>query len=77
MINSCIKELNLYGYKWNDYKEYICNSFIKVNGARLSNEPIEGINSIVKALKKIYCGYRNPQRFYNRVILIVNKKRAE
>lgn len=77
MINSSIKELNLCGHTWNHYKEYICNSFIKVNGNRLSNGPIEGINSRVKTLKKIYCGYRNPQRFYNRVILIVNKKRAE
>lgn len=77
MINSTIKELNLCGYTWNHYKEYICNSFIKYNGKRLNNGPIEGINSRVKTLKKVYCGYRNPQRFYNRVILIVNKKRAE
>lgn len=77
MINSSIKELNICGYTWNHYKEYICNSFIKINGNRLSNGPIEGINSRVKTLKKIYCGYRNPQRFYNRIILIVNKKRAE
>ncbi len=74
MINSISDELKQCGYTWLNYHEYITNSFIKFNGVRLSNGPIEGINSRVKTLKKIYCGYRDKQRFYNRIILIINKK---
>ncbi len=75
MVNSTIPELIECGNTWLHYQEYIINSFIKFNGVRLSNGPIEGVNSRVKALKKLYCGYRDEQRFYNRIILIINAKR--
>ena len=71
---SNIKELIDCGKTWENYKEYIVNSFLKYKDKRLSNGPIEGINSRIKALKKIYCGYSNYSRFFKRVIYIINKK---
>lgn len=75
LINSNIKELIDCGKTWENYKEYIINSFLKFKDKRLSNGPIEGINSRIKALKKIYCGYSNYKRFYKRVIYIINQKK--
>ena len=60
------------GKTWEHYQEYIENSFMTIDGRRLSNGPVEGINSRVKTMKKLYCGYRNKERFAERVILIVN-----
>lgn len=70
---SNIKELIDCGKTWENYEEYIVNSFLKYKGVRLSNGPIEGINSRIKTLKKIYCGYANYRRFFKRVIYIINK----
>ena len=75
MNDSGISQLQEVASTWTHYYEYIGNSFIKYKGKRLTNGPIEGINSRVKTLKKINCGYRNMKRFFNRIILIVNKKR--
>ena len=75
MLNSTSYELQQCGLTWLNYQEYIINSFIRYNNTRLSNGPIEGVNSRIKTLKKVYCGYRNKQRFYERVILIINSKR--
>ena len=75
LINSNIKELIDCGKTRENYKEYIINSFLKFKDKRLSNGPIEGINSRIKALKKIYCGYSNYKRFYKRVIYIINQKK--
>lgn len=71
--NSNIPELVGCGETWEHYKDYIVNSFLKFKGKRLSNGPIEGINSRIKSLKKIYCGYSNYNRFFKRVIYIINK----
>ena len=71
--NSNIPELISCGDTWDHYKEYIVNSYLKYKGKRLSNGPIEGINSRIKSLKKIYCGYSNYNRFFKRVIYIINK----
>lgn len=71
--NSNIPELVGCGETWEHYKDYIVNSFLKFKGKRLSNGPIEGINSRIKSLKKIYCGYSNYNRFFIRVIYIINK----
>lgn len=75
MDSSGIFQLQDVSRTWAHYYEYIGNSFMKYKGKRLTNGPIEGINSRVKTLKKICCGYRNMKRFFNRIILIVNKKR--
>lgn len=71
--NSNIPELVGCGETREHYKDYIVNSFLKFKGKRLSNGPIEGINSRIKSLKKIYCGYSNYNRFFKRVIYIINK----
>lgn len=71
--NSNIPELVGCGETWEHYKDYIVNSFLRFKGKRLSNGPIEGINSRIKSLKKIYCGYSNYNRFFKRVIYIINK----
>ena len=56
-----------------NYKEYIINSFSYYKGKRISNGPIEGINSRIKTLKKIMSGFRNLKRFIARLLLIINK----
>ena len=76
LIKSEIKELMDCGETRKHYRDYIINSFIKYKGKRLSNGPIEGINSRIKTLKKIYCGYSNYKRFYKRVIYIINKEKV-
>ena len=75
MRNTEIPELVSCSNTWEHYKIQIANSFIFYKGKRLSNGPIEGINSRIKTLKKVYCGYKNKKRFYKRVIAIINKKR--
>ena len=61
------------------WKEYILNSFILVESVdgscmrRLSNGPIEGINSILEKININGNGYTNFFRFRNRAIYCVNK----
>ena len=76
LLNSTSEEFNKCGNTWNNYKEYIINSFIVFKGNRLSNGPMEGINKRVKDLKHIMSGYRNTDRFYKRLILIQNSKKG-
>lgn len=57
--------------KW---KPYILNSFIRINGIRLSNGPIEGLNSQIKKLMRVSNGYNNFQRFRARIIHCYNKE---
>lgn len=63
------------------WKEYIINSFIKINDCldndelprRLSNGPIEGINSKIEKINVNGNEYTNFWRFKNRCIYVVNK----
>ena len=61
------------------WKEYILNSFIRIESIdgitkrRLSNGPIEGINSIIEKININGNGYTNFYRFRNRVIYSINK----
>ena len=61
------------------WKENILNSFIKVDSIdgttkrRLSNGPIEGINSIIEKINVNGNGYTNFYRFRNRIIYSINK----
>lgn len=63
------------------WREYILNSFITINDVldnnnkprRLSNGPIEGINSIIEKINVNGNGYSNYWRFRNRCIYVVNK----
>lgn len=57
-----------------NWKEYIINSFIIVNGTRLSNGPMEGANSQFKKLINVSNGYGNFYRFRNRIIFCYNKE---
>ena len=56
--------------KWHDE---IVNSFDKVDGRRISNGPIESINSRIKLIKASAAGYRNFDRFKRRVLYSLNK----
>ena len=56
-----------------NWKEEICNSFKIVENKRLSNGPIESLNSRTKILLKNACGYSNFNRFKNRLMFSMNK----
>lgn len=77
MENSGIEELIDCAKTWDQYKEYIKNSFKKFDGKRVTNGPIEGINSRIKTYKKILAGYKNYKRFYERIIYIINSKKGK
>lgn len=54
------------------WKPYILNSFIVVNGRRLSNGPIEGFNSKFKSLLESSNNLFTHQRFRNRLMYTYN-----
>lgn len=56
-----------------NWKEWILNSFIVVDGRRLSNGPIEGFNSNFKKLLCVENGAFSFLRFRNRLIYCYNK----
>ena len=56
-----------------NWKEWILNSFIIVEGRRLSNGPIEGFNSNFKKLLCVENGAYSFLRFRNRLIYCYNK----
>lgn len=72
MEQSGIQELQECASTRKHYKEYIKNSFKKYQGVLVTNGPIEGINSRIKSYKKLICGYKNYDRFYERIICIIN-----
>ena len=55
------------------WKEWIVNSFIVVEGRRLSNGPIEGFNSNFKKMMTVANGLYSFLRFRNRLIYCYNK----
>lgn len=57
-----------------NWEEYILNSFITVDGRRLSNGPIEGFNSNFKKVLNVANGYANFLRFRNKIIFCYNKE---
>ncbi len=42
----------MFGRLLRNWKQEIKNSFIRINGKRLSNAPIEGVNSRIKTIIK-------------------------
>lgn len=72
-LNSHIPEFREFGRLLNRWKQEIKNSFIRINGKRLSNSPIEGVNSRIKTIMKSSNGIRNFYRFRNRVVFGINK----
>lgn len=53
--------------------EEIVNSFSIVDGRRISNGPIEGINSRVKTILKVTNGFKNFSRMRNKIMYCLNK----
>ena len=78
-FNSGIKQFIEVAKTISHWKEYIINSFIYVDSIdgkskrRLSNGPIEGINSIIEKIRINGNGFTNFYRFRNKVIYSVNK----
>ncbi|MCF7933082.1 MAG: transposase [Acholeplasmataceae bacterium] len=72
-MNSVDEEFRAFG-EISNWHDEIMNSFIGTkNGRRLSNGPIEGMNSKIKTLIKISNGMRNFKRFRNRCTYALNK----
>ncbi len=71
--NSRLEDFRDFGMVLVNWKEYIKNSFIRVQGRRLSNGPAEGLNSLIKTLMKESNGFINFRRFRNRVMYSINK----
>ena len=55
------------------WENEIFNSFIKVDGKRLSNGTIEGVNSRIKTIIKNGCGYISFRRLRNKIMFSLNK----
>lgn len=72
-LNSHLHEFREFGKLLTHWKQEIKNSFIRIDGKRLSNGPIEGVNSRIKTIMKSSNGIRNFFRFRNRVIFGINK----
>ena len=51
----------------------IVNSFTIINGRRISNGPIEGVNNKIRTLTKNANGYVNFERMGNRIMYVSNK----
>lgn len=71
--NSHIEEFRDFDKLIKRWKPYIKNSFIKVNNKRLSNGPMEGINSRIKTMLKSANGIKKFYRLRNRIIYSINK----
>jgi len=56
-----------------NWKFEIINSFLVVNGKRMSNGPMESINGRIKRILYDGYGYSNFERFRNRVMFALNK----
>lgn len=74
---SKIPELIKLSNTYKNYKDYIVNSFIVFNNRRLSNGPVEGVNSRIKTIAKNQAGYRNQDRFNKRCLYVINSKSRE
>lgn len=71
--NSHLEELRSFGRLLNNWKVEIINSFIRIDGRRLSNSAIEGVNSRIKTIIKNANGYNNFNRLRSRIIFSINK----
>src|SRR5690554_2083150 len=71
--DTCEEEFRNFGKLLNNWKVEIINSFIRIDGRRLSNSAIEGVNSRIKTIIKNANGYNNFNRLRNRIIFSINK----
>lgn len=67
-----VKELRKIARMLRHWKQEIVNSFDRVDGQRISNGPIESVNSRIKLIKQNGNGYRNFERFKLRVLYSLN-----
>jgi len=72
--NSKFESFRAFGETLTAWETFIINSFTLVEKRRLSNGPIEGMNSKIKTIIKISNGMRNFNRFRNRCMFSLNKK---
>lgn len=70
---SKFKEFIDFGIMLNHWKYYIVNSFIRVNGKRMSNGPMESTNGRLDRLLSDGYGYTNFERFRNRALFSLNR----
>ena len=70
---SKFQEFREFGSLLNHWKYYIVNSFIRVNGKRMSNGPMESLNGRLKRLISDGYGYSDFERFRNRALFSLNK----
>ena len=71
--NSHLEEFRVFGRLLQNWRTEIINSFIRVDGKRLSNSAIEGVNSRIKTIIKNANGYNNFGRLRNKIIFSINK----
>ena len=71
-----VKELTNVARTLRHWKKEIVNSFDRVGGQRISNGPIESVNSRIKVIKQNGNGYRNFERFKLRVLYALNEDSA-
>ena len=50
------------------------NSFDIVDGRKISNTPVESVNSSIKLMKRNANGYTNFERFKKRILYLLNKE---
>ena len=67
-----VRELTKIARMLRHWKQEIINSFDRVNEQRISNGPIESVNSRIKVIKQNGNGYRNFERFKLRVLYSLN-----
>lgn len=67
-----VKELTSTAKTLRFWKPEIINSFDRISGQRISNGPIESVNSRIKVIKQNGNGYRNFDRFRKRVLYSLN-----
>ncbi len=67
-----IPEFNSIGRTIKKWRQEIINSFDTYDGRRISNGPIESVNSRIKLIKGNANGYKNFDRFRKRVLYSLN-----
>lgn len=69
-----IEEFKTVTSSFKKWKQEIMNSFDIVDNRRISNGPVESVNSRIKLIKRNANGYRNFERFRKRVLYSLNHK---
>lgn len=76
-LNFPHEAFNMFGKLLKHWREQIKNSFIRVNGNRLSNGKMENCNSRLKCLIKNANGFANFDRFKRRCLYVINNKQKD